>query len=794
MVKVCNPNIKRQDLMDAANKEWQKYRKEPETEIRKLISQYLAANPPIIRTANFFLPPNLPTQRQALELIQEANSKINEYENLLIHTSDKDLRLQISKKLKDALSRSEMKPHIDEHYYLASVKLVRVFASTFANFSLIISQDDKAKVGLGIPAVGRTFQSIQSFNEPVTVSDHDFPRGSKQKLIPSVYLIINPEDTNESLRQGQLSIYIRPEYFVGTSSMTHMKDLLDISKHNEYAEILKHDEHLKSIWILLVDGGPDENPKHLKNIIEYCRFFRELNLDYLSVQTHAPYQSAYNPVERSMCTLSEKLAGIELPVDKFGSHLNSQGVVIDKDLARRNFEFAGKCLCEIWERDKIHGKQVYVDYVEYNEDPFQNNGKEIPSWLWIESHTQICRYSLDIRKCSNQNCCNEIYAKEAFDLLRENNGFLLPLVKGKDNHYLNPIHILQYMDKMKLPNYDEICPSISSQMHERLCCNVCNKYFPTMKMISNHKKANHPKKVRKQNTNQTFAQPSIESTTDMLSAHLISPSSTMTYLSAEEINATLDSYDTQQIELSNAAILEDFTILPSIGLSHKFETSNLLEALSDIEVVNQDTIIEFFKKKEFIYKDEDENENTPDKILQLVKSNWKSKNYMTKVNTIKALDTYSKKEFSEFLKDNDRLWNETREILSMADLTIIPSKNDIHNRLNQIIPGTNPIKIPEIFRPSKDAYFMRLAEVVGLRTNCLKRKVGCVLVKDECKVIATGYNGTPKDINNCNEGNCDYCNEGKDLGIDFCSCMHAERNALLIAGINAKDCILYCNT
>ncbi|KAF0496456.1 hypothetical protein F8M41_020978 [Gigaspora margarita] len=102
-------------------------------------------------------------------------------------------------------------------------------------------------------------------------------------------------------------------------------------------------------------------------------------------------------------------------------------------------------------------------------------------------------------------------------------------------------------------------------------------------MISNYKKANHPKKTRKQNTNQTFAQPSIESATDMLSAHLISPSrSTVTYLSAEEV-ASLDHFDIPQIELSNAAFLEDFTNLPSIGLPHKFETSNLLEALSDIE-------------------------------------------------------------------------------------------------------------------------------------------------------------------------------------------------------------------
>ncbi|CAG8721986.1 21548_t:CDS:1, partial [Gigaspora rosea] len=77
-------------------------------------------------------------------------------------------------------------------------------------------------------------------------------------------------------------------------------------------------------------------------------------------------------------------------------------------------------------------------------------------------------------------------------------------------------------------------------------------------MISNHKKANHPKKTRKQNTNQTFAQSSIEFTTNMLFAR-----STVTYLSAEEV-ASLDHFDIPQIELSNTAFLEDFTNLPSI--------------------------------------------------------------------------------------------------------------------------------------------------------------------------------------------------------------------------------------
>ncbi|CAG8648848.1 7525_t:CDS:1, partial [Dentiscutata erythropus] len=39
---------------------------------------------------------------QALSLIKEAKTKINEYEYLLINTSDKDLRHQIYGKLKDS--------------------------------------------------------------------------------------------------------------------------------------------------------------------------------------------------------------------------------------------------------------------------------------------------------------------------------------------------------------------------------------------------------------------------------------------------------------------------------------------------------------------------------------------------------------------------------------------------------------------------------------------------------------------------------------------------------------------
>jgi hypothetical protein len=391
-----------------------------------------------------------------------------------------------------SVARTDMKSHVDEHYCLASVKAAKVFAEVFANDAIIISQDDKAKIGLGIPAVGRTFKTIQSVNEPVTVEDHDFPIGSKMKLIPSVYLVINPADSSNTLRTGQISIFIRPEYFVGTSSATHIADLESIVA-NENFSTLKNEDKVRPIWVLLVDGGSDENPKHMKNIIQYAHLFQSLDLDYLTVRTHAPGQSAYNPVERSMASLSEKLAGITLPIGEFGSHLNGQGNVIDEELARRNFEYSGKKLRDIWKRDNIHGKPVTVEYIDQERHPF-GEPKPLILWNWIENHAQICRYSLDIKKCKDRECCNEYRAPDAAILLDENNGFLPSITKGKDNHFINPIHTLQYHDKLKILPYDRCCPSISQELHQRLCCNVCGKYFPTLKFMNEHKRNIHSKR------------------------------------------------------------------------------------------------------------------------------------------------------------------------------------------------------------------------------------------------------------------------------------------------------------
>lgn len=51
-------------------------------------------------------------------------------------------------------------------------------------------------------------------------------------------------------------------------------------------------------------------------------------------------------------------------------------------------------------------------------------------------------------------------------------------------------------------------------------------------------------------------------------------------------------------------------------------------------------------------------------------------------------------------------------------------------------------------RPSKDEYYIGIAERVLERSTCLRRKYGAVLVKND-EIVSTGYNGSPRGEANC---------------------------------------------
>ncbi|MFX1320961.1 MAG: cytidine/deoxycytidylate deaminase family protein [Promethearchaeota archaeon] len=89
-------------------------------------------------------------------------------------------------------------------------------------------------------------------------------------------------------------------------------------------------------------------------------------------------------------------------------------------------------------------------------------------------------------------------------------------------------------------------------------------------------------------------------------------------------------------------------------------------------------------------------------------------------------------------------------------------------------------------RISKDDYFMKIAEVVSLRSTCIKRKVGAVLVKDS-HILSTGYNGAPAGLKHCNPETCVRKNLKSGEKPELCRGLHAEINCIIQAAIHGTS-------
>ena len=88
-------------------------------------------------------------------------------------------------------------------------------------------------------------------------------------------------------------------------------------------------------------------------------------------------------------------------------------------------------------------------------------------------------------------------------------------------------------------------------------------------------------------------------------------------------------------------------------------------------------------------------------------------------------------------------------------------------------------KKPKDQRPCWDEYFMSIAEDVSRRSNCSRRSVGAIIMKEN-HILSAGYNGTPRGVRNCCEGGCPRCSGSVKSGthLDECRCSHAEQNAI----------------
>jgi len=95
---------------------------------------------------------------------------------------------------------------------------------------------------------------------------------------------------------------------------------------------------------------------------------------------------------------------------------------------------------------------------------------------------------------------------------------------------------------------------------------------------------------------------------------------------------------------------------------------------------------------------------------------------------------------------------------------------------------------------------MGVAEAIAARADCTRRLVGCVIVGEDHRIIATGYNGAPAGEPGCLSGACPRGratpeqltgDKNYDFGQYPCIAVHAEANALLHARTSCKNATVY---
>lgn len=390
---------------------------------------------------------------------------------------------------------SEHKHHSDSEFCTASIRGLESLASLLGPKEVFfLSQDDKARIPLGISAANKQSAILMHMEYKVTLPDHDWVKASKHKLIPSVYAGItikengmgNPDAVTYS---GPTFIAIRSGKHSSSTAETHAKDIDDIFQMDLFESICKTEADLiKPIFMISVDGGPDENPRYAKVIKFGIRHFKSYNLDALYVVTNAPGRSAFNRVERRMAPLSHELAGVILPHDHFGSHLDNQGRTIDEDLERENFKHAGEVLGKIWSGLSIDSYDVEALYVEPGESRAFLNDETDPEWYAM--HVRESQYLLQIVKCNSLFCCGPLRSSLRSVLP---NGFLPPPMKIKQHNthgirstdasdpggkFMSLFVQLAVNIKHHAPGFRQVRFTVNQEsFHERYTYNVEGYYF-----------------------------------------------------------------------------------------------------------------------------------------------------------------------------------------------------------------------------------------------------------------------------------------------------------------------------
>ena len=120
------------------------------------------------------------------------------------------------------------------------------------------------------------------------------------------------------------------------------------------------------------------------------------------------------------------------------------------------------------------------------------------------------------------------------------------------------------------------------------------------------------------------------------------------------------------------------------------------------------------------------------------------------------------------------------------------------SRDGKAVEKTSQTSEPRYHRISKDEYYMALAQTVSLRSTCIRRQYGAIIVSSGDHILSTGYNGAARNEPHCLNVGCERerLNVPKGERYELCVSVHAEANAIIQAargGVSINGATLYVN-
>ena len=230
-------------------------------------------------------------------------------------------------------------------------------------------------------------------------------------------------------------------------------------------------------------------------------------MDVLIHVTNASGLSAYNPIERRFAWLSKAMAGVVLPHDIHGTHLDSAGNTIDEELAKKNFESSGLVACDVWNKTEINGYKVDCKWksVECKFTP------EEVDQSFVAAHVRQNRYCIQVVRCLIPTCCGpfrsnwmrimksrflpapSIYefsptgqkAVEPSKYFNSTDKKKFKFAKLKQR--LISTHLPEEAANFDMPPFDLYCPSMQKKL-AKCICETCGIQWPCEAQVKRHKK------------------------------------------------------------------------------------------------------------------------------------------------------------------------------------------------------------------------------------------------------------------------------------------------------------------